>query len=422
MDESSSRGLLDRARRLVAAGEPAKACRLVEHRCRRDPGDHLLRGWLGVYLAENRDYARAVPLLEESLERRPRFRQAAHALVKIPMRQGDLAAAVRTYEELTTRFPRLAASLHATCQPGPVGAAFKAAVDGNAAPDHDCVVFYHLPFTGGTSWQRALTYVFDGRQRFNIRRRTGLRQLAEYARMPADELQQVRCIHLHHPYPLDPRGRRLLFFTVLREPVARFLSSYHKRLNDARILGTGDWRRGVPGLAASIEHLASVGLADSQARQLAALHPDLGDSFSSGCRPGRLRRRIDAEEDLFYVEATAGLSGDELLGMATDVLDRLFLAPVVLEHMEAGYLSVFAQLGIPVVPRLAHIGVSGRGTTEPDAALRDRIAELHQVDAQIYVTARARFEAQFGPLITALDAQRQSGPRPRSRLSGADRR
>jgi hypothetical protein len=410
MDRSTRRQVVERAREAIADGDPEKACRLLERERARQPDDHVLGAWLGVAFVESREFERAVPLLEVALARRPGFLPAAHALLKVPLRQGDVDGAIRAYRRLAPAVPRLAAAVRATVEPDPVGAAFAAATADSATPDHDCTVFYHLPFTGGTSWQRALTYLYDHTQRFDIRRRKGLRQLARYDRLSTAELDRVRCIHLHHPYPIDPRGRRLRYFTVLRRPVDRYLSGYYKHLADPRILAIDDTPRSTSGLAASVEHFAAAGLGDGQARQLAALHPDLRQLFTRHCRPGRLRRRLRAEKDLFYVTATEGLGGDELLEMATDVLTTAFLPPVVLEHMEAGYLAVFAQLGIPVVPRLQHIATSGRPRSEVDDAVRERIAELHPVDTVLHARARADFEQRFGELIAAVDADRRDPP------------
>ena len=287
MDDPTRRALVRQAQQLVSAGDTGAACRLVESHSRRDD-DEALRGWLGVFLVEHGEHARARALLQESLQRRPDFVPAALSLIQIPIRERRFDDAVDVYDDVAATIPQVRKRVRTTSQRSEVGRAFAEALRNSGAPARDCVVFYHLPFTGGTSAGRMLRYVFASGERYNIRRGGGLRHLARYTRLPDDRLQDLRYVHQHHPYPLDPRGRRLTYFTMLREPVARFLSGYFKRHDNPRIVGGGEWREHTgPSVLDAVEHLAEFGPTDAQARQLAILHPTLRDAYRHEYRPSR---------------------------------------------------------------------------------------------------------------------------------------
>jgi hypothetical protein len=408
MDDPTRRALVRQAQQLVSAGDTGAACRLVESHSRRDD-DELLQGWLGVFLVEHGEHARAQGLLHESLQRRPDFVPAALSLIQIPIRERRFDDVVDVYDDVAATIPQVRKRVRTTSQRSQVGRAFAEALrNSSSAPAHDCVVFYHLPFTGGTSAGRMLRYAFASGERYNIRRGSGLRHLARYARLPGDRLQDLRYVHQHHPYPLDPRGRRMTYFTMLREPVARFLSGYFKRRDNPGIVGGGEWREhDRPRVHDAVDHLAEFGPTDAQARQLAILHPTLRDAYRRDYRPSRVSRRISFEDDLHYGHATAHLSADALLDIASDVLETTFLPPLVLEHMEAGYLSLFAQLGIPVMLRPPHLGASRSQSHYVDDATRDRIAALNPVDVELYRRAREQFLKRFGRLADGVSAEKR---------------
>ena len=123
-------------------------------------------------------------------------------------------------------------------------------------------------------------------------------------------------------------------------------------------------------------------------------------------------RRVSAAESpsrtiSTTARATAHLSADTLLDLATDVLETMFLPPLVLEHMEAGYLSLFAQLDIPVMLRPPRLGASRSQSHHVDDVTRERIAALNPVDVELHRRAREQFLTRFGRLAEGVSAEKR---------------
>ena len=93
-----------------------------------------------------------------------------------------------------------------------------------------CIVFLHIPKTGGVTLRRALKWKYPSR---TLYAETLTKPLEAFEQVPLSERASARVIsgHLHygvHEYI----PQECEYVTVLREPVARVISSYHYILGD----------------------------------------------------------------------------------------------------------------------------------------------------------------------------------------------
>ena len=95
-----------------------------------------------------------------------------------------------------------------------------------------CIVFLHIPKTGGVTLRRALKWKYPSRMLYE---ETLSKPLEALDQVPLSERERARVVsgHLHygvHEYI----PRECEYITVLREPVARVVSSYHYILGHSK--------------------------------------------------------------------------------------------------------------------------------------------------------------------------------------------
>ncbi|MEO5715021.1 MAG: hypothetical protein ABIT37_16200 [Luteolibacter sp.] len=303
--------------------------------------------------------------------------------------------------------------------PGPLGKAYSETYSRiNPGNVRKRLIFYHLPFTGGTSIQAALRLAYEKDVSFNIKRRSGLMGITRFVNLPSEKRESLRYIHLHHPYPLDVSAPDSVYFTVMRDPVSYFLSGYFKRRNlGSKIMPSRDMLIEGGGLPEAVEFAREHGLHNGLTKQLAILHPSLRTRFNKHHRvrknlADRIFKRTEKdrnvgyvtyEEDLFYPKATKGIPENDLLDLATEVLRTRFEAPGVIKHLEAGFLVAMARAGMEVSPRIPHYGASHRPARDTiSSEIKNSIGELNRIDQLLYDRAVADFEASHPDLIAAV--------------------
>ena len=387
-----------------------------------DPKNPHIAAWLGYCLTQTGDKQRAQELLESSIT------SNIHSMIpRIAFLRSlicERSERVRkVFLQLSEKSPSISRSYLSVDSPGALGKAY-AEIVSHYAPlvSPDQLVFYHLPFTGGTSIQVALRLAFEKNVSFNIKRRSGLRNISRFESLTDKEVTPLRYIHLHHPYPLDTRAKAPVYFTVLRDPVSFFLSGYFKRRNlGSKIMPSRDMLIEGGGLSEAIEFAREHRLHNGLTKQLAILHPSLRKSFAARYRTRRsfseilLRRRphndrveyVTYEEDLFYPEATAGLSENDLLELATEVLVTRFDQAGVIKHLDASFFVAMARLGLEVSPRIPHYGAShGPARESINPEIKDRITDLNRIDQLLYNRSVDEFEKKHFELIAAVAADK----------------
>ncbi|GAB5387493.1 MAG: hypothetical protein Alpg2KO_04610 [Alphaproteobacteria bacterium] len=386
------------------------AIRKLEMLAEERPENKRVKVWLGHSLiAGDLDPKGALKLMrgQEKV-------MAEEGLLPVKSYLGTLAAlqpdrARAAYDRLLEKLPELREHFLSVDDDTALAKAYRAAWEQRNTDGTDLAVYYHLPFTGGTSFQRALNVVYPKRQRYNIKRRAGLVNMAKMARLGPGRMKALRYVHLHHPFPVDWRGREARYFTILRDPVSYFLSGHFKRRNrgqqaimpDRSLLIEGG------GLEEAVEFSAEHNLHDGLCRQLAILHPRFADSFAERYADPDSMIYTKFEDDLQYGPATADLSPDDLLDLANEVLSTQFWPAGVLSHMDASYYAIMAELGFPVIPRLPHAGISKRPPRDEIAeSVKSRIAELNTADQALFDQHKATFETNQPELIAAVAADK----------------
>ncbi|MFC7405043.1 hypothetical protein [Georgenia alba] len=260
-------------------------------------------------------------------------------------------------------------------------------------------VFFHLPFSGGTSMIVSLKQAVPRAAILEINRRFGLHQIERALDLDADRVARLRLIHQHHPFAMRLPGRDLTYFTVLRDPVSQLSSGYHKRLASKGIVPTRDRSATFEEHA---EHTMTNGLTNMLARQIVTTHPDMLERYERHFDRAGAFRTIRVEEDMYWFEATRDLGPDRLLEMSREALDLRFHVVGSMKHLAASHLAGAASVGVPVARRIVHRGKSGRPQgTESD--VERRLRDANWVDQTLYEEYTERFERDYADLVRTVD-------------------
>jgi hypothetical protein len=271
------------------------------------------------------------------------------------------------------------------------------APDGTALP-----VFFHLPFSGGTSMIVSLKRSVPWGRMLQLNRRHGLLQMEYAMGMSPEDAERLMMVHQHHPFAFELPGRELSYFTVLRDPVSQIRSGYFKRRSTPGIIPTRD---DSPTFDEHVEYTIEQGMTNMLARQIVTTHPDLLSVYRKRFSGAGRFESIRAEEDMYWLEATARLSEDDLLRMCRETLDTRFHLVGTMQHIGASHIAATASTRAVLADRVDHRGRSGQpeqSVEESDAARRLR--EANGVDQILYDEYTARFERDHAPLIDIVSA------------------
>jgi hypothetical protein len=276
-------------------------------------------------------------------------------------------------------------------------AALRAAADPEALP-----VFFHLPFSGGTSMIVSLKRTVPWARMIEINRRFGELQIERALSYSAKELADFMVVHQHYPFGFTLPGRRLSYFTVLRDPVSQIRSGYFKRQATPHIIGTRDKS---PTFDDHVAYTVKNGLTNMLSRQIATTHPAIRAKYGERYGDRGAYGPIANEEDMYWLEATADLSESKLEKMCRETLDEQFHLVGTMKHLAASHLAAVASTGVPVAERVGHQGKSGQPTERvEEPASVTRLREANAVDQLLFEDYTARFEKKHDALIRAVES------------------
>lgn len=361
--------------------------------------DPAARAWLPVMLAGAGRYADAVALDPGSADGRPAASDHV-VLVSALCLLGRADEARQLMDRLRDRFPGLARDFVTAWDDTDVGRRFADRL-GPGPGARSVPVFWHLPFSGGTSMIVSLKQTVPWAARIEVGRRFGLYQIERARELAGSASAGTLLVHLHHPFPLELPGRESSYFTVLRDPVSQLASGFYKRRDSANIVPTAD--TGSADLAEHADYTIRNGLTNMLARQIVTTHPDLAPSFADRFRGPGAFRTIAGEEDMAWFDATRAIKAPTLLRLARETLTERFHLVGSMRYLAAAHLAAAASVGLPVARTIVHRGRSGRPTDPVPSRVEARLRSANAVDQLLYEEFTERFEHDHSDLIAAVD-------------------
>jgi hypothetical protein len=362
-------------------------------------GDQGARSWLPVMLAEAGRFEDAAATPRHRVKggppafAEPVIATALSALGREDEARERMAQLLESFPGLAERF----VSIWGTDAGSQQFAALRATADPEVLP-----VFFHLPFSGGTSMIVSLKRTIPWARMIEINRRFGELQIERALSYSAKDLADFMVVHQHYPFGFTLPGRRLSYFTVLRDPVSQIRSGYFKRQATPHIIGTRDKS---PTFDDHIAYTVENGLTNMLSRQIATTHPAIRAKYRARYGDRGAYGPIANEEDMYWLEATADLSESELERMCRETLEDQFHLVGTMKHLAASHLAAVASTGVPVAERVGHQGKSGQPkeqVEEPASVIRLR--EANAVDQLLFEDYTARFEKEHDGLIQAVEA------------------
>jgi Galactose-3-O-sulfotransferase len=224
-----------------------------------------------------------------------------------------------------------------------------------------CIIFLHLPKTGGVTLRRALKWKYAPHL---LNFETLTKPAQSLGEVPLDERRNARVLTGHLQYGVhDYIPRECDYITLLREPIARVISYYYyilehdKHWRHAELVNSG------MSLEEFVASSTERGIENDQTRMLA----------------GRGAGDLDAES-----------LGREALEEAKCNLDR-FLVVGLTEHFDESFILTRRALGWKF-PLYVTANVATRPKPASEAAV-EAIRERNQLDLELYDHARGLFSA-----------------------------
>ena len=273
-------------------------------------------------------------------------------------------------------------------------------------PDSLVTIFFHIPFSGGTSISTIISSLYESKSIFNINRRGGLPAIEKLYSMSDDSLTNIKHIHLHHPYPVDMRTRKAIYFTVLRDPVSRFLSGFYKKKNlGEKIMLVNCCDQQKNDIENILFYFEKNNMDNSITRQIAVLHDNFSKPYFEKYNNKSTYQNIKYEENLFYWEATSSYNIDDLYEIAVEVIEDKFFQPGIFDYLHASYYLMLINMNInlEIIPKLPHLGRSHKptGTDEIPTNIIDRIKSLNSIDQRLYTNFKSQFEVKYKEIISS---------------------
>jgi hypothetical protein len=230
-----------------------------------------------------------------------------------------------------------------------------------AQPANRCIIFLHLPKTGGVTLRRALKWKYAP-EMLNLETLT--KPAESIADVPLSERRNARVLtgHLHYgvheyiPQPCD-------YITLLREPIARVVSYYYYILGHPKHWRHAEMVRSGMSLDEFARTSPERGVENDQTRMLA----------------GRGAGELDA-----------GRLGREALDEAKRNLER-FLVVGVTERFDESFILIRRALGWKF-PLYVTANVATGAKPASETALQS-IRERNQLDLELYEFAHGLFSA-----------------------------
>jgi hypothetical protein len=240
-----------------------------------------------------------------------------------------------------------------------------------------CVIFLHMPKTGGKSLSATLRYKYPSRTLFLESTSEPLEKIAE---LPWEERRRARAVagHLHygvHRYI----PQECEYITILREPVARVLSTYYFIAGNPKHWCHGHLARTGMGLEEFVRTAPDPGVDNEQTR------------FLSGRGAGELLAR--GMDGRLTAKPLAKLGPDDL-ETAKGNLDR-FRVVGLTEHFDESFILIRRALGwkLPMYTTRNVSTLRPSQSEPPNPETIDLIRERNRLDLELYDHARGLFAA-----------------------------
>jgi len=234
--------------------------------------------------------------------------------------------------------------------------------DRSHAVDREALIFLHIPKTAGTTLNRIIEWQYSPFVVFTMDPHR-IRATAErFKRLPEARRRRLQVVRGHLFYGIHeflPQGAT--YITMLREPVARLLSSYYFAL-----------RRPLNPLHRKLKR-EGLGVEDCL-----RLFPDRNNTQ---CR------------FIAGVKDTA-ITDDRLLDMAKENLTKSFSVVGICERFDESLILISQTFGWTIAPYENHKVAKNRPITEPK--LVDLVSEYNRLDVELYEFGTKLFEQGLG--------------------------
>jgi hypothetical protein len=226
--------------------------------------------------------------------------------------------------------------------------------------DH-CIIFLHLPKTGGVTLRRTLKWKYSPMMTFE----TLTKPAESFDEVPLEKRRNLRVLNGHLNYGVHEYiPQRCEYITLLREPIARVISYYYYILGHPK-----HWRH---------EELVRSGMSLDE---FVRTSPDRGvENDQTRMLAGRGAGELDA-----------GSLGRDALDEAKRNLEK-FLVVGLTERFDESFILVRRALGWRF-PLYATANVADRPKSASEAAI-EVIRRRNQLDLELYDFARERFSAE----------------------------
>lgn len=242
-------------------------------------------------------------------------------------------------------------------------------------------IYFHVPFTGGSSMEKAWQVTVEPDRFYTITAGLGPRDIRNFAGYSEERRRRFTYVHLHFGFPLHhvvPQPHR--YSTIVRDPVEITISGYFKTKNNTtgQMLIPDDIRDG----ASLREHAENI------------VANNLTNRFARGLRMLTLTKGLEhIEEYRSWLHDDIG--DDDLFDLARGVLDGFDFVGLM-EHYRESVLLQMIQSGSDIPPPPPHEGPSGRPPFEAiPHDIREFIRETNNVDVRLYEYARDRFMQRY---------------------------
>jgi sulfotransferase famil protein len=227
------------------------------------------------------------------------------------------------------------------------------------------LIFLHLPKTAGTSFKFALQELLPpGALLYEVGGAPNHEVVRALMAMDASQRAQFKAIMAHVPYGLHVLFPEAKYVTMLREPVARILSTYYFAKSRTEFELSNKIAAGM-----TVEEFAA-------------------DVFNDNAQVRRLLKYPDISRDDVFLDPPAGQLKSAHLDDAKDTLERCAVVGVAERYNE--FLDcVAAEFGLPFIPRRED-NVTAIPWHREDLSEQtiDRLREISRFDIELYAHAK----------------------------------